>query len=87
MCQLALGARDAVPPLCHEVIHVATETGEQYPKALAYRTLAEALVALAPTDRSDAERAIVEAIQIQQAIRNTPELARSYVRYAHLLQG
>ena len=86
-CLLALGEYDAVPPLCHEAISLAEETGSKYAKALAHRTLAEALFALAPSDPLDAERAIVEAIRIQQEIGNQPELARSYVSYARLLHG
>ena len=86
-CLLALGEYDAVSPLCHEAISLAEETGSKYAKALAHRTLAEALFALAPSDPLDAERAIVEAIRIQQEIGNQPKLARSYVSYARLLHG
>jgi predicted ATPase/class 3 adenylate cyclase len=86
-CLLALGERDAVPPLCHEAIGLAEETGDKYAKALAHRTLAEALFTLAPADPQDAERAMLEAIQLQQEIGNHPELARSYMSYARLLQG
>ena len=87
MCHLALGAHEAVLPLCHEAINLAKGAGEKYPNALAHRTLAEASFALAPAERGDAERAILEAIAIQEEISNKPELARSYVSYAHLLQG
>jgi class 3 adenylate cyclase/tetratricopeptide (TPR) repeat protein len=86
-CLLARGERDAVPPLCHEAIGLAEETGDKYAKALAHRTLAEALFALAPADPQDAERAMLEAIRLQQEIGNQPELARSYMSYARLLQG
>ena len=87
MCHLALGAHDVVLPLCREAITLAEGAGEKYPAALAHRTLAEALFALAPTERPDAERAMLEAIRIQAEIGNEPELARSYVSYAPLLRG
>ena len=87
MCHLALGVREAVLPLCHEAIPLAEERGEKFANALAHRTLAEALFALASADPQDAERAIVEAIRIQQETGNNPELARTYVSYARLLQG
>jgi tetratricopeptide (TPR) repeat protein len=86
-CLLALGERDTVPPLCHEAIHLAEERGEKFANALAHRTLAEALFALVPTDPPDVERSMLEAIRIQQEISNKPELARSYMSYARLLQG
>jgi predicted ATPase len=86
-CLLALGEHDAVPPLCHEAIGLAEEMGDKAPKALAHRTLAEALGAMTSADPQDAERALLEAIRIYQEISNTPELARSYVSYARLLQG
>ena len=76
-----------MPPLCHEAIHLAEERGEKFANALAHRTLAEALFALAPTDPAAAERAMLEAIRIQQEISNKPELARSYMSCARLLQG
>jgi tetratricopeptide (TPR) repeat protein len=87
MCHLALGVREAVLSLCHEAIPLAEERGEKFASALAHRTLAEALFALASVDPQDAERAIVEAIRIQQETGNNPELARTYVSYARLLQG
>jgi predicted ATPase len=86
-CLLALGEHDAVPPLCHEAIGLAEEAGDKYAKALAHRALAEALFALAPSEPQEAERAMLEAIRLQQEIGNQPELARSYVCYARLLQG
>jgi class 3 adenylate cyclase/tetratricopeptide (TPR) repeat protein len=86
-CLLALGERDDVPSLCHEAIQIAEETGEKIPKTFAYRTLAEALIALDPTNTQQAEHAILKAIQLQQEIGAKPELARSYVSYARLLQA
>jgi tetratricopeptide (TPR) repeat protein len=87
MCHLGLGVCEAALPLCHEAIHLSEETGEKYPNALAHRTLAEALFALVSTDRPEAERAMLEAIRIQQESGNQPELARSYLSYARLFQG
>ena len=76
-----------MPPLCHEAIRLAEEMGDKAPGALARRTLAEALFALAPTDPQGAERSMLEAIRIQQEISSKPELARSYMSYARLLHG
>jgi tetratricopeptide (TPR) repeat protein len=86
-CLLALGEFAAVPPLCHEAIRLAEEAGDQFHNALAHRTLAEALYRLVPADLRQAERAIQEAIRLQQDIGAKPELARTYVSYARLLQG
>ncbi len=86
-CLLALGEYKVTPSLCHEAIQLAEETGHKFSRALAYRTLAEALVVLNPADMQAAEHAILEAIRGQQEMRNNPELARSYVSYARLLQS
>ena len=55
--------------------------------ALAYRTLAEALVVVAPLEVARAEGAIRNAIQIQKELGAEPELARSYATYARLLES
>jgi len=86
-CLLALGELEGVPSLCYEAIRVAEATGDQYPKALAQRTLAEALFALDAAHPESAERAMLEAIRLQQAIGAKPELSRSYVSYARMLQA
>jgi class 3 adenylate cyclase/tetratricopeptide (TPR) repeat protein len=85
-CLLALNQPDPAPPLCHEAIRLAEESGDRYAKALAHRALAEALFTLNPTDPQQAERFFLEALYLQQEIGAKPELARTYVRYAHLLQ-
>jgi hypothetical protein len=54
--------------------------------AFAKRTFAEILYSLKPADPEIADRAILEAIKIQQEICAKPEIARSYVSYAHLLK-
>jgi predicted ATPase/class 3 adenylate cyclase len=86
-CLLALGELESVPALCDEAIRVAEAAGDQYPKALAQRTLAETLFALNAADPQPAESAMLEAIRLQQAIGAKPELARSYVSYGRMLQG
>ena len=86
-CLLALGEIQAVQSLCYEAIRMAEEVSDQYPKALAQRTLAEALFVLEPGDPQPAERAMLEAIRLQQAIGGKPELARSYLSYARMLQA
>ena len=84
---VAMGELDAVLPLCQEALRLAEEAGDQFGKALAHRALAEALFCLDPADLQEAERAIVEAIRVQQEIGGKPELARSYVSYARLLKA
>jgi class 3 adenylate cyclase/tetratricopeptide (TPR) repeat protein len=84
-CLIALGELDAVPTLCREAIQIAQETGDRFFGALAHRTLAEALCALTPPDLAGAERALEEAIRIQEEIGARPELARSSLSYARLL--
>src|SRR5262249_46480640 len=86
-CLLALGEIQAVQRLCYEAMRMAEEVSDQYPKALAQRTLAEALFVLDPGDPQPAERAMLEAIRLQQAIGGKPELARSYLSYARMLQA
>ncbi|MBI3988378.1 MAG: AAA family ATPase [candidate division NC10 bacterium] len=86
-CLLALGELEAVPPLCHEAIRLAEETGDKVRNALAHRTLAEAFFYLEPSDLEQAEHAILNAIRILQEIGVKPDLARSYVSYARLLKA
>ena len=86
-CCLALGERTVVLPLCHEAIRLAEESHDRLAKAVAHRTLAEALGSLEPGESQAAEHAMLEAIRLQQEIGAKPELARSYVSYARLLQG
>jgi tetratricopeptide (TPR) repeat protein len=84
-CLVALGELDAVPALCREAIDIARETGDRFFGALAHRALAEGLCALSPPDLAGAERALEEAIRIQEEIGARPELARSFLSYGHLL--
>lgn len=86
-CLIALGELPRVLPLCEEAIRVARETGDRFFEALAHRTLADALLAVDPVQPENAERAVREAIRIQEEIGARPELARSYVSYARLLRG
>ncbi len=76
-----------MPPLCEEAIPLAEEAGDKWIKALALRTLAEAVSRLDPSNRQDAERAVLEAIQIQREIGAQAELGRTYVSYARLLRA
>jgi predicted ATPase len=84
---LAAGEHDAAQRLCEEAILLAEETRDRLANALAHRTLAEALARRAPADVAAAERAILDAIRIQRELGCRPELARSYVTYARLLEG
>ncbi len=87
VCFLALGEIDAGIRLCQEAIRSAEETGDQLGRALAHRALGEALSHLNPPDRPGAERAMLEAIRIQEEIGAKPELGRSHVGYARLLKA
>jgi len=84
-CLLALGEHEAVPALCEAAIDLAEDRHDRLASALARRTLAEALMTVAPSDVERAEHAILEAIRIQKQLGAEPELARSYVTYARLL--
>jgi len=84
---VAMGELEEVVAICQEAIRLSEETGDKFGKALAHRALAGALLHLNQADLQEAERAILEAIRIQQEIGAKPELARSYVSYAHVLTG
>jgi class 3 adenylate cyclase/tetratricopeptide (TPR) repeat protein len=85
-CILRLGEIDAPLSLCQEAIGLAEESEEKFTIALAHRTLAEIFFRLKPSEPQKAERAILEAIRIQQESGAKPELARSYLSYAQLLK-
>jgi transcriptional regulator with AAA-type ATPase domain/tetratricopeptide (TPR) repeat protein len=84
---LALGDDAALPALCEEAIRLAEDTRDGLAKALAHRTLAEALARRVPPDVARAEGTLLEAIRIQRELGSRPELARSYATYARLLGG
>ena len=84
---LALGERDAAQQLCEEAIRLAEDTRDRLANALARRTLAAALAQRGPADAEAAERSILDAMRIQQELGCRPELARSYMSYARLLDG
>ncbi len=73
--------------LCQEAIRLGEETNDKYAIAFANRPFAEILSYLEPSDPEKADRAILQTIRIQQEIDAKPELARSYVSYAHVLTG
>jgi tetratricopeptide (TPR) repeat protein len=85
-CALALGDLDTVPALCQEAQRMAAETADRYAQAVASRVLAEALTRGITPDRQQAEQAIGDAIRLFTELEFRPELARSYVCYARLLQ-
>ena len=84
-CLLALGQPDAALHVCEEAVGHAEESGDKWIRALAFRTFAEASSVLYPSDAQKAETALVEAIRLLQEIGAKPELARTYVSYACLL--
>ena len=83
---LALG-EPAATTLCEEAIRLADETDDRFPKAFAYRVLADACAGGPRPDTRTAEAHIREAIRIYGEIGTRPELARTYVSYARLLQA
>jgi tetratricopeptide (TPR) repeat protein len=86
-CLFLLGELETGSQLCQEAICIGEETSDKYVVAFAKRTFAEILYSLKPADPEVADRAILEAIRIQQEIDAKPEMARSYVSYAYLLTG
>jgi len=81
---LALGELDEACRVSREAIALSEESGDVLGAAVAHRTLAESLSRLrAPGSPWQPE--ILEAIRIQQDAEAQPELARSYLSYAHLL--
>jgi tetratricopeptide (TPR) repeat protein len=85
-CLLALGEVDPARASCVEAIGLAEETGDDFIRALCHRCLGEIATRLEPSDPATAERAILEAIRIQQEIGARPELARSHFSIARLLR-
>ncbi|HEV2100713.1 MAG TPA: AAA family ATPase [Stellaceae bacterium] len=87
MTLLALGDAKAAEELCREAIGLAERTQDRFARALAYRTLGQASAILRPCDTAAAESAILEAIGIQREMGCEPELARSHLAFAALLDG
>jgi tetratricopeptide (TPR) repeat protein len=84
---LALGDLEPARSLCQEAIDLAEATGEPLAKGLAYRTLAEVCIRIDVSDRPHIEGAIQEAMRIHGDVGAQPELARTYVSYAKLLDA
>jgi tetratricopeptide (TPR) repeat protein len=86
-CAVALGD-DTAPALCRDALLEAEKTSDRFAQAVANRSLAEALTKdSAAPDRTRAEQAMAESIRLSKEIAFNPELARTYVSYARLLQG
>ena len=86
-CLLALGEMDKVVALCEEAIHLSEIASDRFNRAIAYRTLAEALARTRPTDHDTIRGHIELATTIQREIGARPELARSLVVYAQVLDA
>jgi predicted ATPase/class 3 adenylate cyclase len=86
-CLSILGDLEAGRRLCGEAIRLCEETSDKYVLALAHRTLAEIICRLKPLDAQEAENLMLEAIRVHKEIRTRPELARTYLSYARLLEG
>jgi hypothetical protein len=86
-CAVAL-AEDTAPALCRDALLAAKKTSDPLAQAVAYRALAEASAQdRAAPERARAEEAMAESIRLYKEIEFNPELARTYVTYARLLQG
>jgi predicted ATPase/class 3 adenylate cyclase len=82
---MALDAVDAVPGLCEEAMRLAEEADDTVGKALARRALGEACARCRPSDPPRAEEHMLEAIRLFEEMGARPELARTHVSYARLL--
>jgi tetratricopeptide (TPR) repeat protein len=85
-CIFRLGEFDTALSLCQEAIEMSEESKETFTIAFTQQTLAEVYLQLGPSELQKAERAILEAIRIQQESGAKPELARSYLIYTKLLK-
>ena len=84
---LAQGDAEAAEPLCRQAIRLAERTHDRLANALAHRVLARALAILEPGSTTAAETAVLEAMRIQREMGCEPELGRSHLAYALLLDG
>ena len=81
-CYAALGTLDAVPALCQEV----RQTSDRLARAVSSRALAEALSRGLAAPLPEAEQAMSDALQLFTELGFHPELARTYLCHAYLLQ-
>jgi tetratricopeptide (TPR) repeat protein len=84
-CLFKLGELEKGSKLCQEAIHLGEETNDKFVIAYANRTFAEIFSCLEPSNPQKVDKAILNAIQIQQEIDVKPEIARSYISYALFL--
>ena len=84
---LAQGDAGAAEPLCRQAIRLAERTHDRLANAFAHRVLARALAILEPGSTTAAETAVLEAMRIQREMGCEPELGRSHLAYALLLDG
>jgi class 3 adenylate cyclase/tetratricopeptide (TPR) repeat protein len=85
-CCLADGDLEEAREFCTDAIKLTEKAGDKFSEALALRALSQVLGSSPrETDRAEAQRAIHEAIHIQDAIQAKPELGRSYLILATLL--
>jgi tetratricopeptide (TPR) repeat protein len=86
-CLLKLEQYDKVQPLCREALRLALAGGDYYGQFLAQRTLAEILTRMQPEQTAAIHTAMHEAIRLQRQLGALPELMRSYISYAGLLDS
>jgi class 3 adenylate cyclase/tetratricopeptide (TPR) repeat protein len=85
-CFIELGDAASATRLAEEAIRLAQELGERHGSAIGHRALAEALWRRDSADPA-AEAAVLTAIDIHKQNGERPELARTLVTYAALLNA
>ncbi len=85
-CQVALGELTTVPALCQEALRLGEQRADRFTQAVAYRALAGALAVGTGVNPLQAEQAMDDAKRLFKELGFRPELARSLVCHARLLQ-
>jgi tetratricopeptide (TPR) repeat protein len=83
-CLLELDEPDRAEACAREALALAGTAGDKYGQFMASRTLGEVLTRRQPPDLPEAERALDEALRLQQRLGTRPELARTLVALAAL---
>jgi predicted ATPase len=84
-CLLRRNDPDEAFSFCQEAIHLCEESGNKWLLAIALRTLSEIISCRELSDLEEARRAVQKAIDLQLEIEAKPELGRTYLSYAKLL--
>ncbi len=87
MTLLTLGDAAGAQSLCRQAIALAERSHDRLANALAHRISAEASAMLQPDNIAEAETEILEAMRLQREMACEPELGRTHLAYALLLDG